>query len=250
MSWKPSTPSGQNHQPLAASLNKDSARPSWLAEADREAGQSSSGSGEGSSNGSAEGIEGNSAPLDEEIPRMILYTRVINLILSICMIMVSFLSLVTTLDATRGVLACYVILLSCLLCCYETHLKQVSKLIALNFGFLYSAKSRVVFLVFLGTILFSLSLFAQIIGLAMLANAGFNGYIIYKYPEFENAQRTDAQAEIQDFLAKNPAYAASAVSLGVQAAASNPQIVQQAVGFGQQSPRPSQIQQHEESVDL
>ena len=81
---------------------------------------------------------------------MILYSRVINLVLSVCMIVASLLSLLTTDNATTGVLACYVVVFSCLLCCFETHLKQISKVIALNFGFLYSAKSRSVFMIFVG----------------------------------------------------------------------------------------------------
>jgi hypothetical protein len=91
--------------------------------------------------------------IDPSVPRMILYTRVINLVLSVCMIVVSLLSLLTTQTATTGVLACYVVVFSCLLCCFETHLKQVSKLIALNFGFMYSAKSRSVFMLFIGMFL-------------------------------------------------------------------------------------------------
>jgi hypothetical protein len=66
------------------------------------------------------------------------------------MILVSLLSLLTTQTATTGVLACYVTIFSCLLCCFETHLKQISKLIAVNFGFMYSAKSRSVFMLFIG----------------------------------------------------------------------------------------------------
>ena len=150
---------------------------------------------------------------------MILYTRVINLVLSVCMILTSLLSLLTTADATTGVLACYVVVFSCLLCCFETHLKQISKIIAANFGFMYSAKSRCLFMVFVGTILFSFSLFGKIIGLAMLANAGFNMYAIVMYPGYEDAQRKDAQAEIQDFLAANPAYTKTALSIGMSAGA-------------------------------
>lgn len=149
---------------------------------------------------------------------MILYTRVINLVLSICMMIASLLSLLTTTTMTTGVLGCYVVVFSCLLCCYETHLKQVSKLIATNFGFLYSAKSRCVFMMFIGTIMFSFSLFGKLIGLLMLGNAFFNVYVLVRYPDFEDAQRSDAQAEIQDFLAANPVYARQAMSFGFQAA--------------------------------
>jgi hypothetical protein len=74
-------------------------------------------------------------------------------------------------------------------------------------------------MIFVGTILFSFSLFGKIIGLAMLANAGFNFYAVVMYPGFEDAQRKDAQAEIQDFLAANPAYAKTALSIGMNAGA-------------------------------
>ena len=135
------------------------------------------------------------------------------------MILTSFLSLLTTSDATTGVLACYVVVFSCLLCCFETHLKQISKIIATNFGFMYSARSRCLFMIFVGTILFSFSLFGKIIGLAMLINAGFNFYAILIYPGYEDAQRRDAQAEIQEFFASNPAYTKSALTLGMKAGA-------------------------------
>ena len=36
---------------------------------------------------------------------------------------------------------------SCILCCFETHLKVVAKTIAANFGFLYNALGRAIFLV-------------------------------------------------------------------------------------------------------
>lgn len=156
-------------------------------------------------------------PVTSDIPKLIWYTRLINLGLSICMLLTSLLSLLTTADATTGVLACYVIVFSCLLCCFEAHLKQISKIIAANFGFMFNAKSRCLFMLFVGTILFSFSLFGKIVGLAMLANAGFNFYAVIMYPGFEDAQRKDAQAEIQDFLSANPAYAKTALSVGMTA---------------------------------
>ena len=66
------------------------------------------------------------------------------------MIVVSLLSMITTQSATTGVLAMYLVVFSCLLCCFETHLKAVSKFIALNFGFMYSAKARCIFMLFVG----------------------------------------------------------------------------------------------------
>jgi hypothetical protein len=157
----------------------------------------------------------------------------INLVLSVLMVLSSLLSLVTTDSITTGslfpslfppptspppgVLACYVIVLSCLLCCYETHLKQISKIIALNFGFLFSAKSRAIFMIFIGSLLFSFSLFGKLVGCAMVANAFLNIFVLVKYPAFEDAQRDDAQNEITQFLQSNPALTKQAVSYTLQA---------------------------------
>ena len=166
----------------------------------------------------------NSPPeeIDPAIPRMITYTRVINLALSVGMILISLLAILTTQSATTGVLACYVVVFACLLCCFETHLKQVSKMIALNFGFMYSAKSRAVFMIFIGTIMFSFSLFGKILALCMIANAGFNIFILFKYPQFDDVQRDHATSEIRDFLQSNPAFAQTIVSAGTSAIQSNP----------------------------
>lgn len=163
-----------------------------------------------------------SGDVDPAIPRMITYTRVINLALSLGMILISLLAILTTQSATTGVLACYVVVFACLLCCFETHLKQVAKIIALNFGFMYSAKSRAVFMLFIGTIMFSFSLFGKILALCMVANAGFNVFILFKYPQFDDVQRDNATAEIRDFLRANPAFAQSVVSTGSSLAQSNP----------------------------
>lgn len=176
-------------------------------------------------NTSSSGIAANPAqalPADSPIPRMIIYTRLANLGLSICMIVASLLSLLTTTSATTGVLACYVMVFSCLLCCFETHLKQISKFIALNFGFMYSAKARAVFMIFIGSILFSFSLFGMICGILMLVNAAANVYILIKYPGFEDAQRSDAQSEIVDFLSNNPAFSKTIVTGAAGIVAQNP----------------------------
>eukprot|EP01036_Dinobryon_divergens_P032148 gene32148-41683_t len=116
---------------------------------------------------------------------------------------------------------------------------QISKIIALNFGFMYNAKSRSVFMLFIGTILFSFSLFGRIIGVCMLANAGFNLYIIFRYPEYEKIQRDDALSEIKGFLAANPAFATTMVDAGLQASSeiikSNPELARkgaEALVFG------------------
>ena len=70
--------------------------------------------------------------------------------------------------------------------------------------------------------MFSFSLFGKIVACCMIANALFNMYILFKYPGYEAVQRQDAQADIKDFLAANPAFAKQVVSAGVDVMKSNP----------------------------
>ena len=62
--------------------------------------------------------------------------------------------------------------------------------------------------------MFSFSLFGKVIGICMLVNACFNIFILFKYPQFDDAQRNQAQAEIKDFLAANPAFQQQVVDAG------------------------------------
>mmetsp|Transcript_28377 Transcript_28377/g.28675 ORF Transcript_28377/g.28675 Transcript_28377/m.28675 type:complete len:261 (+) Transcript_28377:124-906(+) len=199
------------------------APPPWLQ--DSATPQTDANSGSASQSPNADGNQTSASTPDKEIPQAMLYTRVINLVLSGCIVVACLLSLLTTVSITTGVLACYAIVFACLLCCYETHLKQISKMIALNFGFMYSAKYRCVFILFVGIILFNFSLFGTIVGALMIANSVYNAFIILKYPEFEEIQRKDAQSEIQDFLATNPAFAQTLVTGAVTLAAKNPDVL-------------------------
>ena len=67
----------------------------------------------------------------------------------------------------------------------------------------------------------------------MLVNAGFNIFVIFKYPGYEDAQRKDAQAEIKDYLAANPAFANQFVAIGVKAgvdfARNNPDVAKEII---------------------
>lgn len=51
----------------------------------------------------------------------------------------------------------------------------------------------------------------------MLGNAAFNIFVLFKYPQYDTVQRNDAQSEIKDYLAANPAFASQFLSAGVQA---------------------------------
>lgn len=51
----------------------------------------------------------------------------------------------------------------------------------------------------------------------MIANACFNVFILFRYPQYEDAQRNNAESEIKDFLAANPAFSQRIFDGGVQA---------------------------------
>jgi len=88
-------------------------------------------------------------PPSGQVPQLVTYMRVANFALCILMCVAAVLTVIVPAGATPAswVLAFYVLAFSCLLCCFEVNLRQVAKHIATNFGFLYDAKSRAVFLV-------------------------------------------------------------------------------------------------------
>jgi len=67
--------------------------------------------------------------------------------------LLSFLSLTVI---TSGFLAFYVLIFSCLMCCFEIGWSMVTKYIVQNFGFLYNSAGRLIFFVFVAVLSWSL----------------------------------------------------------------------------------------------
>jgi hypothetical protein len=59
----------------------------------------------------------------------------------------------------------------------------------------------------------------------MLVNAGVNIYLICRYPEFEDAQRSYAQADIKTFMETHPAFKNSIVGTSAELATNNPGLL-------------------------
>eukprot|EP00903_Cladosiphon_okamuranus_P020176 g18520.t1 len=159
-----------------------------------------------------------------KVPQLMIYMRVANIAICVLLATAAILKLITVdLDISGGVLACYLFAFSCILCCFETHLKVVAKTIAANFGFLYNAKGRAAFLIFVGLLALSLdNIISLIAGILMICNAAFNFYVIFKYPEFErDLQRKDLESEGRDYLRANRGALAQA---GVEFARNNPDL--------------------------
>lgn len=80
---------------------------------------------------------------------------------------------------------CYVFFFSVLICCFELALRSVARFLAQNFGFLYSALGRCIFLVFVAALCFDL----QTIGIAamcvLLVLLCANLYVMFQFPKYE-----------------------------------------------------------------
>merc|ERR1719263_2527922 len=75
----------------------------------------------------------------------------------------------------KGVLCLYIWFFALLICCFETHLAQVSRIIGENFGFLYNVKGRVTFFVLVSFLCFSIGLIGLISGVGLLVAGALVG---------------------------------------------------------------------------
>jgi hypothetical protein len=177
------------------------------------------------------------------LSKLIFYMRVANICVASLMVTSAILTLLADSSATLAtlVICIYMSCFGCLLCCFEAHLKSVSAAIAENFGFMYNAKGRFIFLVLLSTLCFSLDLIGKITGILLCLTACLNLYVIIKFPEYAQdtfeADQTQAGNESIQSLAsntffgmakENPDLVASAVSTTAKFAYENPEIAKSA----------------------
>mmetsp|Transcript_3243 Transcript_3243/g.5033 ORF Transcript_3243/g.5033 Transcript_3243/m.5033 type:complete len:239 (+) Transcript_3243:120-836(+) len=167
-------------------------------------------------------------PPAQDLPSLMIFMRLINIGLCALLCTTAALSLVGAPNFKKLVLAIYLFAFACILCCFETHIKYVATLAAANFGFLYDAKGRAIFLFFIGILCISFgSILGYLSAVCMIVDAFFNFYVIWKYPEIEaNQQRKDLESQSKEFARNNQAAIARH---GVSYAQNNPQQAAQAV---------------------
>lgn len=183
---------------------------------------------------------GEPVPLKNNLPKLVMYMRLANVVIAILMVTSAVLNSLGSADLSTLVLGCYVSCFGCLLCCFETHLKQVSILIADNCGFLYNAKGRCIFLILIATLCFSLNVIGKITGGLTVAVACLNLYVICKFPEYEtetkqadlNGAGPDARVlagqYAVDYAKQNPDQVRQVATATANYAAENPDVVNQA----------------------
>ena len=93
-------------------------------------------------------------------------------------------------DIETFFLAMYVIMFSIIMWCFECGLPGIDRLIATNFGFLYSMAGRIIFTLFVGVMCLSLGIWGIVCGSAMFVMLLFNVYVLCAYPKFEAWLRT------------------------------------------------------------
>jgi hypothetical protein len=85
--------------------------------------------------------------------------------------------------------ALYVLFFCAMICCFEFNLQMVASAIAVNFGFMYTLSGRMVFLLFVGFMSFSLGTLGIVAMCCLYAVGLFHGYLMYKFPRFEEYLR-------------------------------------------------------------
>lgn len=103
-------------------------------------------------------------------------------------------------SVTQTFLAVYIGVFALLLCAFELRVKWTEPRIRRSFGFMFTYTGRAVFLIFLGAIAFGMldSQYSQEegykwclgVGVATIANAIFNCFIICSHPQFQELSRT------------------------------------------------------------
>ena len=83
----------------------------------------------------------------------------------------------------------YVFMFSLLIFAFELHLSMIARMLATNFGFMYSLLGRWIFLLFVGFMSFSLG-DVGIAAMCFLYVCGlFQTFMLYKFPNFTEYQR-------------------------------------------------------------
>mmetsp|Transcript_5547 Transcript_5547/g.7653 ORF Transcript_5547/g.7653 Transcript_5547/m.7653 type:complete len:231 (-) Transcript_5547:243-935(-) len=150
--------------------------------------------------------------LDEKLPplpKLVYLMRLVNIVITCLIAFVCVLKMMVVSSLSTGIIAIYLIMFSGMVTCFELQLKVIVKRIGTNFGFLYNAKGRAMFFLFIGILCFSLGFWGVLLGIAMLVNSLFNFYIIWKYPQYEEMALRTLEEETSEFLKSNPEMVAS-----------------------------------------
>jgi len=170
------------------------------------------------------GGDGPNTKSNEPSQNVILTIRLVNILLAAIMTTNAVFTIISLTTITTGVLCVYTAVFCLMMCCYECQIKQIIKLMAGNFGFMYNAKSRIIFLIFIGIISFSINEWGRILGAVMIGNALFQLFVICKYPGYATMTVITADELALQYAKNNPELVAKGVSSGLNYAKDNPEV--------------------------
>ena len=148
---------------------------------------------------------------DENLPKIVMVMRLANMGVSIALIVCSILYMISLSgigNISAWVLSIYATCGGILVCCLETQLKFLRVIIALNFGFLFSAPLRFLFYFLMASVCWTYrGIFGYIVGIALVVVALFNTYILCRYPGYRAIREKIAEEEDKRLEAKISAQA-------------------------------------------
>jgi len=122
---------------------------------------------------------------DQPVPKLACWMKWINIANAALLVAVGVVAFVTiTLNLLVILCALYVIAFAGLLICFETHLGCVEQYVYRDCGFMFRWQGRAIFLVFVGTLSFTLDTFGIIGGAVTMANVIFNLYVVKVNPGY------------------------------------------------------------------
>lgn len=140
---------------------------------------------------------------ESDLPRMILFMRVANLVAAGLLIACSIVELVSIPGVGVWILSIYAICGGALICCLETQLKFVRTAIAMNFGFLFHSVYRFIFYLLMASVVWFYQGILGYITAGLLAGvAVFNTYILCRYPTYRRMREKIAEEEDKRIEAK------------------------------------------------
>lgn len=112
--------------------------------------------------------------------------RISMIIIASLMIITSFLNFASLSSSSLATsfLAFYLLIFSCLICCFEVGFKQALLFIVQNFGFMYYGISRFVFLLFVAIVCYQISTFGKVCFALLIAHGCVNIYLHFAHPQY------------------------------------------------------------------
>ena len=134
---------------------------------------------------------------EDELKRIVLFTRLLNMGVSVAVIVMSILQAIGSFkDPEIIILALYSTCGGCLICCLESQLNFFRTAIAMNFGFLFNAGFRFMFYLLIASVCYAFqTIFGYTMFGIMVATALYNTYVLVRYPAYKQLREKLAAEE-------------------------------------------------------